>query len=505
MTDPLLCGVDAGTSRIRAIVFDLTGRPVAEASRPTPTVVVGPGQAEHDPEALWSATVEAIGEAVGSLDQPARVRGLAIASMAEAGVLLDDAGAPLGPALAWYDSRPAPRLERLVVELGADRLHGITGLCPDPTFTVAKLLWLREQAPEVLARAAAWLGISGWLAYRLTGVRACDHSIASRTMALDLAAAAWSTELLDLVGLPPRLFGELARAGQRLGTVLPDLAATTGLPADCAVGVAGHDHICGLLAVGADEEGVLLDSMGTAEALTLVLDRPSRDPALGRSGFNQGLIDAGRPRYYVFGGLPTSSGAIEWFRDKLAAGAPYATLLAEAAAVADDAHELMFLPQLRIGSPPYLDAPGRGAFLGISDGCDRGALFRALLEGLALDAANQVLVLQRLGLPRPHRITAIGGGSRNPLLMRLKACLFGREVETLAMPEATALGAALLGGLAAGLFPDLAAARAGLRAERRLVAPDPAWPEPGRRARLEAYAAAYAALRPVHKRLRDAR
>jgi xylulokinase len=506
---PLLLGIDAGTSRIRAIAFDLAGRPAAEGSSPTPTSRPGPGQGEHDAEEIWRAAVAAVRGALAGLDDPRRVRSVAVASMGEAGVLLDGAGRPTGPVLAWYDARPGSELDGLERRVGREALHGITGLCPDPTFTLPKLLWLRRHRPDAFAAARAWLGVGGWIAWRLCGERATDHSIASRTMLLDLAAGGrWSDELLGAAGLPDSLLGPLAPSGAPLGRLLPEAAAATGLPEDCVVGVGGHDHICGLLALGADEPGVLLNSLGTAEALLLVAPEPSRERALLDAGINQGLVGvAGRgpPLTYLFGGLPTSAACVEWFRS-LWPGVDHATLVAEAEAVPPGAHEVMFLPQLRLGSPPHPDPVARGAFVGVSDACGRGVLFRALLEGMALDSANQLRLMRAHAGPLGvTRVVATGGGTRNPLLLRLKASLFGLPVEAADSPEGTCLGAALLGGLAAGLFPDLGAARAGLAGGRRpAAAPDPAWPAAARERRLAAYGRAYARVRELNALLREA-
>jgi xylulokinase len=295
----------------------------------------------------------------------------------------------------------------------------------------------------------------------------------------------------------------LLPSGTRLGRIRPEVASLTGLPGDCIVGVGGHDQICGMLAVGADEPGVLLDSIGTAEALTLVREAPVSDPALGWDGFNQGVIKVDQPRYYVFGGLPTAAAAVEWFC-ALYDGSERDALLAEAEAVPCGSEGVLFLPHLRLGSPPFPDPIGRGAFLGLSATTGRGALFRALLEGIALDGANILkLMLHHLGAGLPERILVIGGSTKNQLLMRLKATAYGAPLAVQDLPDATCLGAALLGGIAAGLFADLTAARAELNVPVRTVLPDPSWDEDARLERQAIYAAAYTALRPVHARLQD--
>ena len=199
-----------------------------------------------------------------------------------------------------------------------------------------------QPAQAAVAQAASARGVRRGPALaerrRLSGlatVRRARHrlSLASRTMLLDLERRRLGTGAAGCVRDPDR--PAPADAGQRhqLGPLLPEAAAATGLPADCVVGVGGHDHVCGLIAAGADRPGVLLDSLGTAEALSLVSSAPLTDPALGWDGFNQGAIDVGRPLYYVFGGLPTAAAAVEWFRG-LHGGVDHATLIAEAEAAA---------------------------------------------------------------------------------------------------------------------------------------------------------------------------
>ena len=288
MPEPLLLGIDAGTSRVRALVFALDGSVVAAASRPTPVRHLAPGTAEHDPEALWQAVLAVVTEAAAGSGAAARIRGLAVASVGEAGVLLDRDDRPLAPIIAWFDNRTAGDVAQLVERLGFERLHRITGLCPDPTHTAAKLLWLKRALPEAWQRACRWAMVSDWLAMRLGAERATDPSLASRTLLLDLERRAWSEELLDRLGLPAGFMPTIRPSGTHIGTVAPAIAAATDLPRDCAIGIGGHDHVCGLLAVGADRPGVLLDSIGTAEALTLIRDGTHCRPADRPRGLHPG-------------------------------------------------------------------------------------------------------------------------------------------------------------------------------------------------------------------------
>jgi xylulokinase len=493
-----------GTSQIRVLVFTPAGRVVASAAEPTPTRTAGPDRAELDAEGLWRVVLSALRGAVAGVPKPHAIRGLAVASVGEAGVLVGDDGRALAPIVAWYDTRTTQELERLLAAVEFEQLHRVTGLCPDPTFSLPKLMWHKRQMADAFAAARHWLNLADYLAWRLCGERATDLGLASRTLLLDLERRAWAATLLDAFEIPGSLLAPIVPGGTSLGRLRPEVAALAGLPPDCVVGVGGHDHVCGLLAAGADAPGVLLDNMGTAEALSFVREAPLADPALGWDGFNQGAFHVDRPLYYVFGGLPTAAAAVEWFRG-LHDGADHAALIAEAEAAPWGCDGVLFLPHLRLGSPPFPDPVGRGAFLGLSAATSRGVLFRALLEGIAMDGANILkAMLPHLGPGVPERILAIGGITRNELLMRLKATAYGAPVAVLELPDTTCLGAALLGGLAAGVFESLDDARSRIDVAMRVVPPEADRDGGPRRLERQAvYAAAYAALRPLHARLLD--
>lgn len=498
---PLLVGIDAGSSRIRAVAFALDGRVVAQADRPTPYRRPGPGLAELDAEELVACTVATLGALAKALDDPRRVVGLAVASVGEAGVLLDARDQPLAPILAWFDARPSAERPRALTQLSAERLAQVAGVTLDPILGLLKLLWYARNLPEAFARARRWLHIADWLAFRLGGAPATDTSLASRSGLLDLERACWSEELAQALGLSSALLPAILPTGTSIGTLRPELAAAIGLSPATVIAVGGYDHAMGALAVGAEEPGSALDSMGTAEGLLLPLRAPVRDGRLAAHGFNQILIHADRPIACALTGLATSAAAIDWAHALLAPARSREALLAAAAAVPPGAGGVFFVPHLRFASPPAHVCEARGVFFGLSTQTDAAVLFRAVLEGVALDWQHILIALcETLGEPLPARILAIGGGARNALLLTIKASLAGRPIAAAEMPEATALGAALAAGLGAGLFPTLAAARAHLRLPLRQVDPDPAWPSARAQRHLARYGELVAALVPLQRR-----
>jgi xylulokinase len=475
-----LVGIDIGTQSIRALLADTLGRTVACVGRPTPAIVLGPGRAEYQPDGLFATVLDALRELAESVPAGGAVLGIACASMGEACVLADIEGKPLANAITWFDRRTEAVTVELERRLGQQRAFRIAGIPIDPTLSLPKLLWHRRHDPAMFARARKMLNLADWIAFRMSGEAATDPSLASRTLCLDMAARDWSAELLDVAGLDRALLPPIRQSGTRLGPVLPDVLAATGLPGKPVVGVGAHDHVCGGFAAGAGRPGVLLDSMGTAEALFQTVAHPVLTQANRSLGFMQGIVGLHRPLAYFGTGINSSGGTIEWFRALLGdAGHSVPArdaLIAEAAAVPPGARGTAFLPHLAYGTPPNGDRASRGAFLGLTTGTSRGAMLRAVLEGLALEARLAVDAMAALpGAGRPDDIRLIGGGTRNPLLLRIKAAAYARALTVIGEPEATALGAALLGGLAAGVWPDLDAAQAAIVQERRVVEPDAAW------------------------------
>jgi xylulokinase len=477
---PLLIGIDCGTGSIRALLADAHGRALACAARPTPAISVGPGMAEYDPEQLWQTTVAVLRELATHVPAGGEIAGVACASMGEAFVLVDASGAPLGRAITWFDRRTEPDAAWLAEHVGVERLFRITGLPLNATFSLCKLMWQRRADPALFARARRMLNLSGYIAFRLGGEAAVDYSLASRTLCLDISERRWSQGLLDAVGIDATLLPPLAACGTSLGRVRADVLAETGLPGRPVVGVGGHDHVCGAFAAGAVRPGVVLDSMGTAEALMQTVARPVLADMSESRGFWQGAVELDAPFAFVGAGINSSGGTIEWFRNLLG-DAEHAVpardaLIGEAAKVPVGSLGVAFLPHLAYATAPVVDNESRGGFVGLTTHTSRGAMFRAVLEGLALEARLCVDAMAQLpGAGRAEEIRVIGGNTRNPLLLRIKAAAYGRPLTVIGEPEATALGAALLGGLAAGLWPDFATALGAIEQERRIVEPDPDW------------------------------
>jgi xylulokinase len=502
----LLLGLDVGTTSVKAVVYQRDGIAVAASSRPTPTHVPRPGWAYYRPEELWQTVVAAIRGALADVPNPEEIASVAVASVGESGVLLDAVGAATTDSIAWFDTRTRPQARWLAERIGKDELFARSGLSLQPIFSLNKLLWHCEHEPDAWAHSVRWLMLADFIAYRLCGESATDLSLASRTLMLDLHQKRWHERTLAQAGIDPRLLAPLRPAGTPLAQMTAGAAALTGLPMTAVVTAGGHDHVCGALAAGVTRPGQMLSSLGTAEALFLPIEQPLVDPKAGSQGYTQGAHVVGGG-YYAFGSNYTSGASIEWLRELLGAPADpagYDELIAGAERVPAGSLGVLFLPHLRLANPPHDDPRSRGALIGLTMDTGRDVIARAVCEGLALESRNSLEPL--LAYPQvtaPRSVVAIGGGTRNPLLMRVKASVSNLDHQVVNAEEATALGAALLGGIGAGVYADVDDAVGAMRYSHYEIAPEPGDAAVYETIYTEVYRRFYPAVAPLSQAISD--
>jgi xylulokinase len=455
-----LLGIDLGTTNVKGVAYTTDGRPLAEASQPTPSTLQGPRRACQDPETLWQAAAGVMRAVRARLPAEASIVGLAIASVGEAGVPLDAQGQALYPIIAWYDERSVPQAAWVAQTLGEAEVYRHTGLPLEHSFTLNKLLWLRQEEPQIYARLRKWLCVADYVAYRLTGEQAMGYSLASRTMALDLRKRQWSEEILRGVGIDAAWFPPLSAEGTLVGRVHAAAARATGLPQGTPVYVGGHDHVCGALAVGAFTSGVVLDSTGTTEAELVTVQDIDAHLRAADPSFCLGCHVA-RERYYMLGAILGAGSMMSWLANLLwgAEGSverEQALLaLSEAAASSPlGANGLYILPHLAGAGSPQRSSTARGVFAGLNLAHTRADLARAAIEGLAFELRVLWEAIEAFTNTPIRRVIAVGGGARNALWNQIKANVTGRALYVPAHTEATTLGAALLAGLGAGVYRD---------------------------------------------------
>jgi xylulokinase len=501
-----LLGLDVGTGTVRVVAYDpAQGRVIAQATRPTPVFRPRPEWSEYAPEMLWQTVRECLSEVAQDL-LPTRPRALGISSFGEPLVPLDGNLRPLSPLQTWYDRRCEPQLRDLETRIDPARFYAITGQRLSTSLGLAKWLWLLANQPGIRERTVLLLPAASYILWRLTHQRVVDYTIAARTGLFDIQARSWSPFLLDLAGLTGDQLPVPVMPGAPAGALTAAAAASTGLPAGMVCYTGGHDHLCATLAVGVLEGGSACDSAGTAEAL--LLSTPSFQPTpgllAGGYAYAPGLTASD---FFLRGGLPAGGGAVAWLAqqyflpDEPAGDLSYALLEAEAAQTVGKRAGPLWLPHLSGSGTPLNDRQSMAAVVGLRAEQSRGDLFRGLLEAQACWLKYNLATLAHLTGQRIERVLLLGGLTRLELLSQIKATLLGFPVLIPQVPEPSAVGAALLAGIGAGIFASGEQAWGTLCYSRREVAPLSEYVRWYQQLYEEVFLSLYETLQPLQRRL----
>jgi gluconokinase len=486
MSSVVVIGIDVGTTSAKAGAFDAHGRETGATEIAYPLLEPEHGQAVQDVDTVVEATVAAVrGAVAGAHAAGCEFAGLACSTAMHALCGLDVHDRPLTPLITWADQRAAAQAERL--RASHPQLHARTGTPLHPMSPLPKLMWLREEQPDVVGRVARWCGLKELVVRRLCGEWACDVSIGSGTGLMDLTRLAWDPEALALAGVREEQLCPLVETTATLA-LAPGVADELGLDADVPLVVGAGDGPLANLGVGAVRPGVAACSIGTSGALRLVVEEPCVD----REGhaFCYALV----PRRWILGGAINNGGVVlRWAGEALAPELgehPEAALLELAATVAPGSDALIMLPYLLSERAPNWSTLPRGAYVGLTRAHRREHLVRAALEGVCQQLALVLASLCEAGND-VNEIRATGGFARSALWRQMLCDALGRPVGFPAGHQGSGFGAALLGLYALGHVDDLDRAAEVVAIEQTL-APDAAAAE------------LYAAMRPTFKTLSDA-
>ena len=483
-SEPYLLGIDVGTSGLKCVLVDLNGRVVAQALQEYAPDSPAPGAAEQDPDTWLQAAGHAVrrvlaGAGIGQVGA-ARVvshptaRGEVVAigfsGQMHSAVFLDGQGDVVRPAILWFDTRAAGVVRELQERLGSAQLGAWTGNPVMTGVTLASLLWLRANEPQNWARVAHVLLAKDYVRYRLTGEVLTDYSDASATAMLDTGRRTWSADLLQANGIPqhwlPALAGSTEVAGHLDRTLAESWGLRPGLPVVCGAG----DQEAQAVGNGIIRPGLLSSTIGTGGQLFTPIDSYRHDPALRLHTFCHAVPGL----WHWMAATLTAGMALRWLRDQLFEGRySYDDLAAGAAGIPPGAEGLLFLPYLAGDRTPHLDPLARGVFFGLTLRHTWRHLVRAVMEGVVFSLLDGLRLMRDLG-GSIHQAVASGGGARHPLWLQLQADIFDVDIIRVEGQEAAAVGAALLAGTGAGLYPDVATACArAVRWSRDVVQPCP--------------------------------
>ena len=473
MTKDLVIGIDSSTTATKVIAWTGDGELVAEGRCPIDLQNPAPLYYEQDARDWWRALCEALSN-LGRQINLGRTASVAIANQRETWVPVDEGGEPLRPGMVWMDERGRPDVDLLEQAIGRERLLQITGKIPGPLPCLYSIHWMKREEPDLYGRTARFLDVHGFLVKRLTGDFRTSWSSADPTALLDLECKRYAPEIMTALEVDASKFAEVGRPGTVLGQVHAAAAEATGLPIGTPVVAGGGDGQAAGLGTGVLGPGRAYLNLGTASVSGVYGANYATDPAFRTM---TSLTGEG----YIFElCLITGTFLTNWLVEQLFEEDPrtnprvYEQLEHEAAGLPAGSDGLMLMPYWGGVMTPYWDADARGILIGLSSEHGRGHVYRAMMEGIALDEAMGLKGIEAVTGERVEELLTIGGGSKSDLWCRIVAGATGKPVKRLATAEATSLGAGMAAAVGAGWFEDAKAAVSSMAGKvEDVIAPEP--------------------------------
>ena len=449
----LVIGIDSSTSSTKAIAWDQNGQFVCEGRKSIPMYNPAPGCFEQNPSDWWDSTISALKQITDQLDAR-RVAAISISNQRETFAVFARDGTPPRPGMVWLDERAITEAEKFGDLVGRDRIRGICGKPVDALVPINRMIWIKSHEPEIFAKIYKYSDVHGLLCNRLCGVWTTSTASADPSGMLDLQRKDWSTELLDLAGIPLSMMPDLVLPGEPVGNVTAEAARLTGLIKGTPVVAGGGDGQCAATGAGAIEEFFAYMNLGTAIVSGVYSPVYGHDQAFRTE---TAVSDEG----YIFETvLKSGTFLIDWFARELGGGGEnpesvLKVLEAEASRSSIGANGIALLPFWQGSMTPHWDSKARGVITGISGSSKRGDIYRALLEGLALDQAFALEKAMDAMQGRISRIIAIGGGTASNLLLQIVADSCNVPVCKAKVAEASSLGAAMCAAKGAGWYSTI--------------------------------------------------
>ena len=445
-------GIDVGTGGSRAVLINAKGNIIASATVEhiafaSPEI----GWAEQHPEDWRRASFKAIRQILKNENIKAEeIEAIGLSGQMHGAVFLDKNDKVLRPSIIWCDQRTEKQCRDLTGKIGAEKLIELVSNPALPNFTLTKMLWVRENEPEIWNRTRTVLLPKDYLRFCLTGEKATDVSDASGTLLLDVQHRKWSAELLNTVEMSEELLPNVYESAEITGTISADCAAETGLKPGTPVVAGASDNAAGAIGMGIVKVGAVSATIGTSGVVFAVTDKPSID----LKGRIHTFCHAVPNRWHVTGVTQAAGLSFRWFRDNFAANESYDDLVESAKKIPVGADGLLWTPYLMGERTPHVDSTVRASLVGLTTIHTKAHVIRAILEGVAFSLRDAVEIFKELNIPIEN-IRLGGGGAKSSLWRQIQADVYGQKVEIVEAEEGAAYGAALLAGVGAGAWQTI--------------------------------------------------
>ena len=488
-------GIDLGTSAVKLLLMGDGGEIVRIASREYPIEFPRPGWSQQDPEDWWKAVRAGIPELLEGVDA-GQVRGIGAGGQMHGLVALDENDAVIRPAILWNDGRTQKQVEYLNEAIGREKLSRYTANIAFAGFTAPKLLWMRENEPELFGRIRKIMLPKDYINYRLTGVHCTDYSDASGMLLLDVEHKRWSREMLDICGVTEAQLPRLYESWETVGTLLPEAAARLGLGTDVAVCAGAGDNAAAAVGCGAVGGGCCNISLGTSGTVFITSDSFGVD----RQNALHSFAHAGGG-YHLMGCILSAASCNKWWQEEVLGGGDYQGEEARIAPERLGRNDVYYLPYLMGERSPHNDPAARGTFAGLRMDTGRADMTQAVLEGVAFAIRDCVEIARGQGIDiRASRVC--GGGAKSALWRTILSNVLGIPLELPQTEQGPGYGGAMLAAVACGAYPDVKTCVRKLTAVK-----DVTQPEPGLAAayekRYRVWRKLYPAMKPFYQALAE--
>ncbi len=492
MTKQYFLGIDTSTTSSKVLLIDERGDVIAVASSLHTLQTPRPLWSEQNPSEWWSA----VSASIKSILMKAGIGGESIAAIGLTGqmhglVLLDEAGGVLRPAILWNDQRTQSQCDEIHQRIGKEKFIQITGNVALTGFTAPKILWVKENEPDVFAKAKHVLLPKDYIRYKLTGQYAMDKADGAGTVLFDLKLRDWSREVLDALAIDASWMPPTFEGTEFTGRVNEEAASLTGLKVGTPVAAGGGDQAAQAVGVGAVEPGVVALTVGTSGVVFATTPSALIEP----KGRLHAFCHAVPGMWHFMGVMLSAAGSLQWYHDALASNMDFDELLKEAESIPAGCEGLQFLPYLSGERTPHPDPLARGAFIGLTLRHSRAHMTRAVLEGVSFGLKDSFTLIQNAGLGKIAQVRASGGGTKSALWRQILASVLEAELVTVNTTEGAAYGAALLAGVGAGAWSDVVSACNMAVKLTGSTMPDPA--------QVEAYRKAYPLYQELYPALKS--
>ena len=465
MQNDLYIGIDLGTSSVKLLLLDGSGRILKKVSKDYPISFPREGWAEQDPDEWVDKTFEALPELLSDAD-PSCVRGIGCGGQMHGLVILDEEDRVIRPVILWNDGRTAEEVDFLNRVIGRDKISSWTGNIAFAGFTAPKLLWLRKHEPENFKRIRKAMLPKDYLVYRLSGAFATDYSDASGTLYLDVQNKCWSREMLEILDITEDMLPSLHESYDAVGTLKKEIAKRFGLGEDVVLAAGAGDNAAAAVGCGVSGPGACNISVGTSGTIFITGDHFTVDPMNALHAFAH--ADG---RYHLMGVTMSAASCNKWWNEEILGTDDFNAEQEKAGPLGEN--HVYFLPYLMGERSPHNDADARAAFIGMSMDTTRGEMTQAVLEGVAFAFRDSLEIAKAQGIaPKHSRIC--GGGAKSALWRKILANVLDLPLEAVENEEGPGLGGAILAMVACGAYENVVEAGKALVKVRETEVPDPA-------------------------------